>query len=53
VESIFEAITWLSLTLGLLFILWKGYLFVAWNIERAIFLTSVSYYLKQDSKRRK
>ena len=51
-EFFFEFMAWLALGLGIVFIAWKIYLFIAWNIERAIFLTSVSYYLRTNSKRK-
>lgn len=46
-------ISWGALVIGGVFILWKVYLFAAWNMERAIFLSSVSAYLSVDRKSRK
>ncbi len=52
-ESMFEVTARLALTVGFLFILWKFYLLVTWNIERLVFLRSVSHYLREDALKQK
>ena len=52
-EFMFEVIAWFVLIVVLLFILWKFYLLVTWNIERLVFLGSVSHYLREDASKQK
>lgn len=48
-ESILRVIVWTAFTAGMVFVFWKAYLFVVWNIERAIFFGSVGQYLRAPS----